>query len=131
MSEPRRVCIEGRWFNEGVRLLVIWQICGIDVPVIEGTTAQIAELVEADGSVLEGCFDHLKMCIYLRSDAPETSKRSAAAHEGVHAFILLSGLGHFAKLLLGEKRAKNWDEIEEAAVRLVEPHIVALGGFRC
>ncbi len=122
------ITVDGRELPKGVEVLETETICGVKVLVIRATAEQIPELAgDGDGTPLDGWFDPIRTCIFVREGQSETQEADTRVHEKVHAFWYLSGASAVMKLALGKRKSKRWHEIEETLCRTMTPHLVGMG----
>ena len=126
MKHMRTVTIEGRKLPYGVKKLRTLTIASMRIPVVRGTVEQFPELQEP-GRLLDAFFCPERMIIVVRAGQAPTQERDSIVHEGVHAFIHVTGIGHLLKRRF--KKEKAADRFEEELVRVATPHIVAMGVF--
>lgn len=127
MRRNSHVTIDGHKLPRGVKLLRRLKFAGLTIPVIRSTPELTPELTGEDGSVLHGVFVPSLMLIFISAGQATTVERDSIAHESVHAFIYVTGLGHVLEEAVPDEKVR--ERLEERLVRVATPHIVALGAF--
>jgi Zn-dependent peptidase ImmA (M78 family) len=94
-------------------------ICGQEIRVIVASPKEVPALSDK-----YGLSDFDAGAIYLHEENTPSRMRSVLVHEVLHVFLEASGLGQFFAGHLA--KGKDFDALEETAIRLATPHVVAL-----
>lgn len=113
------VRVEGHRLPAGVRHVRTVEVCHVRVPVVLATYALVPELREADGTLLDGWFDHERGIVFVRDGQSKSLERDATNHEIVHALLYYSGVQDFFAGIVKGKAVEH----EETMVRILAPHM--------
>lgn len=96
-------------------------VAGVIIPIFRATSKEVDDLKDDDGEDLLGCFVPEKGAIYITQGQPAGLERDTINHEIIHAWINLSGALRLLRLHF--RKADDPDEVEEALVRVLTPHV--------
>jgi Zn-dependent peptidase ImmA (M78 family) len=98
-----------------MRNLKTLQICGQEIQVLVASAEEVPALSDKYGYAETAAGK-----IYLNRENPPSMMSHILVHEILHVFLEVSGLGQFLF------RGKDAETLEEIAIRLAAPHVVAL-----
>lgn len=120
-ARSRCVTVEGHRLPEGVEHLGTETVCNIRVPVVRASVADVPQLREADGTLLDGWFDGERGIVFVRRGLSRTFERDARNHELYHALVRYSGARDF---LIGVMKSPSMaEDHEETFIRIMTPHL--------
>lgn len=99
-------------------------VCGLSIPVKEGTEEENRNLEKA-----YGCLDMDTLTVWIEERTPKHTKAFWKTHEALHAILNLSGAIYATAAALGlpreDPKIAAW---EETFIRVVCPHILETFG---